>query len=253
MKVPNIVHFIWLTGPHARPFSYINYLAVKAVAKIHKPDSILMHCNLAPVGNRHWDRAKQYFTLVPCAAPAMLGGTPIRHVQYQSDVLRMGILIRQGGVYIDTDMILLRPLHDLMNVPLTLAEESPTSIANGVILAAPKSQFLQIWLDKMPQALQSPTWAYHAVVLPVQLFHDFPHLVTVRGPSYFFPLDLKRNYLCETDPSQIEESVSRIGPAHGIHVYESYWKGYLDEIKPENMGGPSLFAKLFGHLEVDAG
>ena len=83
MKVPNVVHFIWLTGPHARPFSYINYLAVKAAAKVHKPDRILMHCNLAPVGNPHWDKAKRYFTFVPCTAPTMLGNTPIRHVQYQ--------------------------------------------------------------------------------------------------------------------------------------------------------------------------
>jgi hypothetical protein len=181
----------------------------------------------------------------------MLGNTPIRHVQYQSDVLRMGILIRQGGIYIDTDMLLLRPLYDLMNQPLTLTEESPSSIANGVILAAPESEFLKIWLNKMPQALRSPTWAYHAVVLPVQLSLDFPHLATVRGSSYFFPLDLKRNYLCETEPGQVAESMSRIGPAHGIHVYESYWCGYLDDIKPENMKGPSLFAKLFGHLEAD--
>lgn len=251
MAVPNIVHFIWLTGVDSRQFSYINYLAVRAAEKIHNPIEIRMHCNREPTGNVHWNRAKKYFTLVPCVAPMMLSGTQVRHVQYQSDILRMGILIRQGGIYIDMDMILLRPLYDLMKNKLTLTEESPSSIANGVILAEPNSEFLKIWLDKMPQAMQSPTWAYHAVVLPVQLFHDFPHLVTIRDNSYFFPLDLKRNYLCETEPDQVAESMSRIGPAHGIHVYETYWRGYLDDIKPEFMHGASLFAKLFRHLDAD--
>lgn len=251
MKVPDIIHFIWLTGPNSRPFSYINYLAVKAAALVHKPSKLLMHCNVAPEDNPHWDNASKFFTLVPCNAPEEIRGVPIKYVQYQSDVLRMEILIQHGGIYIDSDMILLRPLHDLMDSSLTLAEESPSSIANGVILAAPESEFLKIWQDKIPEAMKSPTWAYHAVVLPVQLFHEYPHLVTIRDSSYFFPLDLKRNYLCETDPLQVTGSLSRIGAAHGVHVYETFWRGYLDDINPAYMNGASLFAKLFRNLEQD--
>lgn len=251
MRVPNIIHFIWLTGPNSREFSYINYLAVKAAAKVHKPDKLLMHCNSPPENNCHWISASKYFTLVICDPPTECGGTPLEYVQYQSDVLRMHILLKEGGIYIDTDMILLRPLYDLMDAKLTLTEESPSSIANGVILAEPDASFLHVWLYAMPKALKSPTWAYHAVVLPVDLSHRFPQLVTIRDRSYFFPLDLKRNYLCETDPQQVEESLSRIGPAHGIHVYESYWREQLASITPEIMNGPSLFAKLFSHLEAD--
>jgi len=34
--IPNIVHFVWLTGPNSREFSFINYLAVRAAHGVQK-------------------------------------------------------------------------------------------------------------------------------------------------------------------------------------------------------------------------
>lgn len=247
--VPNIIHFIWLTGPKSREFSYINYLAVLAAAKSQKPNHMIMWTNDPPVGNRNWDRASFYFETRYINAPDFIEGTPINHVQYQSDVLRMEILIAHGGIFLDTDLILLRSIDPLLNEPLTLFEESPSSIANGIIFTAPDSPFLQHWHNALPVAMRSPVWAYHAVVLPVELSKKYPDLVRVMDQTHFFPLDLKRNYFLEEEPSQIEESLQRIGNAYGVHIYETYWKGHLDGVDEDFLlGRDTLLSRLFRGL-----
>ncbi len=47
--IPNIVHFIWFTGPRSRDFSLINAMAVQAAVEVQKPDAIYMHCNVEPL------------------------------------------------------------------------------------------------------------------------------------------------------------------------------------------------------------
>jgi hypothetical protein len=247
--VPNVVHFIWLTGPKSREFSYINYLTVLAAAKHQKPDKIIMWINKPPQGNQWFHKASFYFEIRCVNAPDFIAGTPINHVQYQSDVLRMEILIAHGGIFLDTDLILLKSVTPLLDEPLTLFEESPSSIANGIIFAAPNSLFLRHWLDATPEALKKPVWAYHAVVLPVELSRKYPDLVRVMDQSYFFPLDLKRNYLFDGDPYLIEESIHRIGNAHGIHVYETYWRDYIKGVDEDFLlNRDTLMSRLFGYL-----
>jgi hypothetical protein len=247
--VPNIIHFIWLTGPKSREFSYINYLAVRAAGVRQNPDKIIMWTNDPPKGNRWWDKAAYYCEIRSVNSPDFINGTPINYVQYQSDVLRLEILIAHGGVFMDSDMLLLKSIDDLYDEPLTLFEESPSSIANGLIFAAPNSAFLRHWYDALPEAMKSPVWAYHAVVLPVELSRKYPDLVRVMDQSYFFPLDLKRNYLVDGDPYLIEESIQRIGNAHGVHVYETYWKGHLDNVDEDFLlNRDTLMSRLFGYL-----
>lgn len=247
--VPNIIHFIWLTGPKSREFSYINYLAVRAAGLHQLPEQIIIWTNDPPKGNIWWDKASYYCEIRSVNAPDFINGTPINYVQYQSDVLRLEILIAHGGVFMDSDMLLLKPIDDLMGEPLTLFEESPSSIANGLIFAAPNSPFLRHWYEALPVAMRSPVWAYHAVVLPVELSRKYPELVRVMDKTYFFPLDLKRNYLLEEDPRQIEESVQRIGGAYGIHVYETYWRDYIKGVDEDFLRyKDTLMSRLFRDL-----
>ena len=51
-----------------------------------------------------------------------------------------------GGVYLDTDMILLRPLDRLLAYPLTMGlVDSHTGMGNALILAQRGSRFLANW------------------------------------------------------------------------------------------------------------
>jgi len=49
--IPNIVHFMYFIGPDSREFGFINYLAVKTVYEVQKPDIIYFYYNEEPTDN----------------------------------------------------------------------------------------------------------------------------------------------------------------------------------------------------------
>ena len=69
--IPNIVHFVWLTGPNSREFSFINYLAVRAAHTRQEDARILMHVNAEPVGNVNWERIRPYVEMVRVEPPTI--------------------------------------------------------------------------------------------------------------------------------------------------------------------------------------
>lgn len=182
--------------------------------------------------------------------PTRIGDTEIKHVQYASDVIRLQLLYRWGGIYIDTDMLLTKPLTPLMDRPLTMAIESvhedgsPKSVANGVILAAPKSEFLKLMLEATPIAMKSDIWANHAVTLPLELAKEYPELICLEPKESFFPFDLARNYPFEEGKGLTY--IPQMEKAYGLHIYETYWREELKQI-PHNMLQSSgcLFNMLF--------
>lgn len=247
--VPNVIHFIWITGETSRPFSYFNYMAVKC-AKEQTGAAVVIHCNEPPKGNKYWDMAMMHAIYRRVDVPTHIGGTEIKHVQYASDVIRLQLLYRWGGIYIDTDMLLTKPLTPLMDKPLTMAIESvnedgsPKSVANGVILAAPKSEFLQLMLDATPIAMKSDTWANHAVTLPLELSKAYPAMIHLEPKQSFFPFDLARNYPFEE--GKYEEYHFLMKDTYGLHIYETFWRDQLKHVTEDMLKSSScLFSKLF--------
>jgi len=53
--VPNVVHFIWFTDDDDKQLTFLNYISIVSAHRVHKPDSILFHCNRLPTGP-WWDR-----------------------------------------------------------------------------------------------------------------------------------------------------------------------------------------------------
>ena len=239
-----LIHFIWLTQPGSRPFSFINALAVLAAVSNHL-DPIIMWCNEVPKSNPNWDRVKDLFEVRPVEMPTEIGGIPLEHVQYKADVLRLQILQKHGGIYLDTDTLLLKGLHPLVGPEMVLARESPDSLAMSPIICKPGAEFIGKWLERIPAALEIGTWAYHAVNLPVEISAEIP--CDIRPQVEFFPFDLRHNYLF--DHGRADEHTKRLGDPYALHVYETYWAGYLGEVDESYMRTrDTLFARLFRNL-----
>lgn len=230
--VPNVAHFIWITGPKSRDFSYINLLAVMAANAYGKFDKIFMHTNEPPVGNPNWDRASEMFDIVIASPPKWVSGIPLEHVQYQADVMRLDIMIEQGGFYLDTDTIVLRNMSRFRNEPLTLCRESPDSIAMAPIIAEPGSRFLALWQATIPDYMAAGKWASHAVNLPHDLAARYPERCTVLPQDMFFPMDLKQNYLL-LDALQHPAVFKKMFNAFAIHAYETYFRGQFDHLNDD--------------------
>jgi hypothetical protein len=96
--------------------------------------------------------------------------------------------------------------------------------------AEPRAQFLQIWLDAMPEAIKSPVWAYAAVVLPQMLLQKHRGLADVFDQRAFFPFNLDKNWLLSEDEGDIEWCASQMLGNFGIHAYETFFRGQFDHV-----------------------
>lgn len=241
--IPNIIHMFWFSGENSRQFGFVNYLAIRAAREVQNPEHLYVYYNKDQPENPYWQAAKQYATFVQEEAPTEFGGVELKWPQYQADVTRLQKLYEQGGIYLDTDELLLKPLTQFMDKKCVLNFESKEdTIANCVMLAQPKNQFLGKWLEALPEALKSDVWAYHAVCLPSQLYKQHSQMVDLQPLETFLPFNWREDYIFGED----EQELAKLENSCGIHMWETIWKDQLAEIDDNYLlNRNTLFAKLF--------
>ena len=124
MKIPNNIHIIYglaedfgwgeyehfvsevgkhMKRPAADSFNIMRYLAIKSAHDVNKPDNIFFYYCYEPHGE-WWERAKKYITPIKVEAPKEIFGNPIKSYAHQADVIRLQLLIEEGGIYLDSNM-----------------------------------------------------------------------------------------------------------------------------------------------------
>jgi tetratricopeptide (TPR) repeat protein len=243
-RTPNIVHFIYFGGEGSRPYSYINYLAVRAAADIQKPDEIIMWCDDEPVGNSNWEAIRPYVIIKRVAAPQTICGIQLKYQHYKSDVFRLHTLHEYGGIYLDNDMVLTNPVTPLLGFNFVMGAEHPgdlKSMSNAAIISPPRAKFIEVWLSQMADRI-SDKWADHSVVLAAELATQFPDFISVKDYQAFIPFhwDNREIFVEGAEPRKFAEN-------YGIHLWETFWKDDLSAIDEQYLStSSSPFAKMFG-------
>lgn len=250
--VPDIVHFIY-PCENTRPLSFLNYMAVKSVFDNHDPDTILFWIDGTPAPSPWWDEIQSLVEINTFTPIKQYGGSDIVWPQYASDVFRLQVLHDYGGIYMDTDMIVLLPLLEFMKDKMVMSWE-PTepigaSACNALIISPPRNPFIKTWLEYLPEALKSSTWAEGGVNLPANISRWHQPLTKANAEiidaHYFCPLDLKENWLFSTDPKIIREAEDRTRFSYAIHGFETYWRDIVKNITPEwCKQNDSLFSRI---------
>jgi len=241
-KIPNIVHFIYFYGPKSRDFSYINYLAVKSAFDVQRPDKIYFYYNEEPKNNIHWDKMKQYVEMVRIDPPTDIGDISVGEwPQRWSDIARLRILYETGGIYLDTDCILVRPLEDLRDNKCVLSgfvgdvstsvKHHVQSCSAGTIMAEPGSEFIRIWLERLPEGFKMGQWAWQVVDLPVQIYKERPELITMLDMEKFLPFDFNDYRIF--DELEAESFIDEIKDCYLIHLWDSLWQNILEGVNEE--------------------
>lgn len=241
--VPNIVHFIYFNGPNSRPYNYLNYLAVKVAHDVQRPDKIFMYYNEEPKNNPNWEEMKKYAELIKITAPETVNGKELIYPQYQSDVIRLVQLFEMGGIYLDNDMLLLKPLNDLFSANIVLGLDGPNnqSLANAVIITPPRSDFISEWLGQIADNI-TDKWSEHAVVLPWKISQSHPNLISVQPHTAFIPFHWDNRGIFEK-----EDVSDEIKDSYGVHIWETFWPEIISQLDNNYMkNSTSAFAKLFG-------
>lgn len=253
--IPNIIHFMYFIGENSRPFSYVNYLAVKTAYIVQQPDIIYFYYNVEPKNNPNWEKMKQFVTLVYLNPPTTYKGASLYCPQYQADVIRLQKLLEHGGVYMDTDVLSLKSYENLLQYDCVLGGEGylnhvdnlftndvnkMVSISNAVIMAEPNNKFIQMWLDETPKFMDLK-WAYHAVVLPMEMYKKDNTLFHLEPVETFVPFDFRNPYIFDE-----VDNMKKLNNSYTIHLWDTIWKEQLQKIDTEYLkNSKSLFAKIF--------
>jgi hypothetical protein len=187
--IPNIVHFVYglKSDFGGKGFSFVHFLAIFTAWKVNRPETIFFHYAYEPTGE-WWEKAKPYLTLNHISPPAEIFGRPLEHFAHKADVVRLEMLMKYGGIYLDIDVVCISSLKPLLQETFVLGREPGFGLCNAVILSSPDSEFLRIWYDRYHD-FDGAHWGYHSVKLPLELAKQHPTLIRVLDSyAFFYPL-----------------------------------------------------------------
>lgn len=237
--IPNKFHFVHLTdGGSYRPFGLHHYLCIKSCHDVNEPDEIVFYCNVEPTGE-WWDKAKQYVRVVLVEPPTEIFGHPITQLAHKSDVIRLQVLMEEGGIYADMDTLFIKPYTPFLNNKCVLGEQNvggAEGLCPAVIMSESgdeslmDAEFIKTWLINFQGWFQggppgSDGWCTHSVILPAQMAKQFPDKVFVADyKCFFWPL-----YHGEHLKWLFEDN-KEFPDAYSFHLWESQSKGYLEKL-----------------------
>ncbi len=241
--IPRKFHFCRFKAPSSRggkPFVYANYLCLYSVIKNHPGAEFNYYYNDDEEINSRWfDVIKPYLKLHKVEAPTDIFGIPIKRVEHQADIFRMRILLQEGGIYLDTDVFVIKPLDDLLQYNFVMGIENGMGLCNGVILSEKKSRFVEAWYESYhPDCTREGSgfdpdgWGEMSVRFPELLAKEFKDYATILPVTAFFqPSGSPRGMavLFDSEEYWCEESYAN-------HLWESQsWDWYLRDMVPENI------------------
>ncbi|XP_002122529.5 uncharacterized protein LOC100176393 [Ciona intestinalis] len=165
--VPNVVHYVWFGK---REMVYYHYLSVRSAAANQQPEKIIFYINEEPPQGHLW---KRLVDEIPCLEtqymemPETVFGHKMDWILHKTDVARNNILIKQGGIYLDSDVLVLRSLDPLRRYPFTMGRSTATTLSNGAMLSKPNSIFLQDMIDSY-KGLTQGMIENHRTIISVQ-------------------------------------------------------------------------------------
>lgn len=187
--IPNIVHFIFgfKNNYGYKNFSFINFLAIYTSWKVNRPEKIYFHYEFEPAGE-WWELSKPYLTLNKINAPNEIFENELKHFAHKADVVRLEMLIRYGGIYLDIDTICINSFKPLLKYDCVMGIEPEKGLCNAVILANSKSEFLRLWYQDYKN-FNGNYWNYHSVIFPLILAKQYPTLIHIENKySFFYPM-----------------------------------------------------------------
>ena len=137
---------------------------------------------------------------------------------FVADFVRSKVLYEQGGLYLDTDMLILKPIDHLLNYRFFTAEEVQNRVAFGFFGAVAQHPFLKKMVEFYEQTEFNP-------FAPPVITHTFSAVINTQTVSenemifssdYFYPL----TYQNKDEDFQQYITVSTVA----VHLWDHSWK-----------------------------
>ncbi|KAK7390650.1 hypothetical protein VNO78_25996 [Psophocarpus tetragonolobus] len=157
--------------------------------------------------------------------------------QNLSNLIRLAVLYNYGGIYIDTDFIVLKPLTGLRNSigaqSMSLDDKHWTRLNNAVLIFDGRNPLLYRFINEFASTFDGSRWGYNGpymvsrVVKKLRKRHDFN--LTILPPMAFYPVDWKKIGGFFMKPKTPDESrwveaklLQLSGNTYGIHLWNKH-------------------------------
>lgn len=183
--IPKIFHFIYIFGGHE--FMMAHYIAIRSCYELHNPDKIYFYTDGDDLNNEWLQKLKSFVQIVRVRIPSHINNKYIFCKQHQADVMRLYILKKAGGTYMDIDILSLKPLdgqisvnmekkgdQNLYNNKFVICKEATDKYCNCFIMSVRDHPIFDCWLDAYEKhyGMVDDYWAGLSVRKPYELITE---------------------------------------------------------------------------------
>ncbi|KAI9353025.1 nucleotide-diphospho-sugar transferase [Zopfochytrium polystomum] len=230
-QVPKIVHFVFGMKPDfgGFPFQFFNYMAIKMAHDAIKPDKIMLHYKYEPYGP-YWDRVKRLVELVEIEkVPDQIFGNPVNDVAHKADVVRMQVMMKYGGIYLDSDVFAYRSFDPLLHHPMVMGKEVDYGLCNAIMISAPNSTFIRAWYESY-RTFDDSSWNDHSVSMPIKLAKKMPKEICALPRTHMFYPTYESNHIKFIHEE--DEYIFDNGYQYAYHAWNHVARAYLKDLSP---------------------
>lgn len=251
--IPGIVHYVYIkqNADSHIDFSFANFLSVFAAIQYVNPTKVYIHSDyskaeIAHAGTKggHWTRKlintfPEVVEWNQIRIPEYAGANEnvrIDAIQHKSDFIRWEQIVDKGGIYMDWDVVALRPLTPLMNAGFAFIAgrqyggkdeggQINGTINNGAFLTRPHSAMARI-MTREQNAGFNGEWAYNLqfmtsvaerlVAIPGEVLITDRHAF---APTHWFPESKDEVFLSHDGPASPEPI--KINSTDPLELYDT--------------------------------
>jgi len=229
MNIPKIIHYCWF-GPNP-------------LGKLHKKCIKSWNKHLFDFEIKLWNEQNS-----PMDHPFVKAAYEAEKYAFVADYVRLWALYREGGIYLDTDMLLLKSLNVFLPNNVFLGYEAKNKISAGIIGSIPNSLFIRnslmfydnLLFDESNLASISIPGNLSKVceqlpasevprIFPVDYFYSLPFESTIHGNFSF------KKYLTEN--------------SYAVHLWDASWLEELNDYRNSNQGIRGLFNYFYSIIK----
>ncbi|GLV28239.1 hypothetical protein TomTYG75_07620 [Sphingobium sp. TomTYG75] len=253
--IPQMLHFVF-GFKQKGDIPYYGYMAIKSALHFN-PGWRAYYYTIHEPSGENWDRIKDKVTVITLDDFDYYGNARLHHYAHKADIIRMLVLKKCGGAYLDIDTITRRSYEDLRHHDFVMGvqaagSDSSSGLCNAVMFGKPEARFICRWLeeyDYFRSKGRDDLWDYHSVKLPVSLSAAHPEEITILDyRAFFFPLwtTIDRALFSETSGMFRED----FEPAYCFHLWNGAVGGWLEEIDDIYIRqSRSLYAEIAREVE----
>jgi hypothetical protein len=237
--IPKVINFLFGLDSSfcKKPFEYFHYLNVLSAKQTNKDYTINLYYYYKP-NNIWFDKLNDVCNLIKLdTLDIFIPLNKIAYTEHLSDIIRLEILNKYGGIYIDIDTICIKSFDDLLHEDFVMGmeygrhlhdnEHKLIGLCNAVLMSQPNSKFSNIWLNDY-HINYKEDWNYNSVKRPLQLSYEYCSDIRVEPQSSFFKYSWD-----EYGKNAMFNENSDIGDCYSLHLWEHKNYNYLIKYNKE--------------------